>query len=577
MSLNHIIFPKNNNVINPVVDYIKIKLPESDEFLIINPTKKGVIGQYLGVNQKGEIDVVDGSVGAVGPRGYKGDKGDKGDTGPTGPQSVIPGPKGDQGDIGPRGIQGVVGPKGDRGLQGQPGLPGQPGPTGPSGGPQGPKGDQGIQGPKGDQGIQGIQGLQGLKGDQGDQGLKGDQGDQGLKGDQGNQGLKGDQGNQGLQGIQGLQGLKGDQGDQGIQGLKGDQGIQGDQGLQGLKGDQGLQGIQGLQGLKGDQGIQGIQGPPGAGSINDFSTLVGSTAKVDLSTATSQAEYGTIEKFKATSAISNGSPVQYTYDDQGNVGVSEIGTLVSQHQIVGIALSNTSINGTVDVLTNGYCTAKRTSVTLPSSANISLNNFTNGTLQQLTNLTTFTDSGGPNNTYNANENYSIAFDAGIGRTVNMDPVSFSFEHTSSQMYDRMGIQVSDDGVIYKNVIVPWMVKSATATPPYSNSFGTKSNGYIFPGTDQNRAPVQFGKRFVKFFFFSDGSSQMDGWNLRLTPSTPYPSSSIEVTPGVTMYLDSTDYTKVTENNTSQLPLGFSAFRNTDNDSVWMRVNVAGHS
>ena len=490
MSLNHIIFPKNNNVINPVVDYIKIKLPESDEFLIINPTKKGVIGQYLGVNQKGEIDVVDGSVGAVGPRGYKGDKGDKGDTGPTGPQSVIPGPKGDQGDTGPRGIQGVVGPKGDRGLQGQPGLPGQPGPTGPSGGPQGPKGDQGIQGPKGDQGIQGIQGL---------------------------------------------------------------------------------------QGLKGDQGIQGIQGPPGAGSINDFSTLVGSTAKVDLSTATSQAEYGTIEKFKATSAISNGSPVQYTYDDQGNVGVSEIGTLVSQHQIVGIALSNTSINGTVDVLTNGYCTAKRTSVTLPSSANISLNNFTNGTLQQLTNLTTFTDSGGPNNTYNANENYSIAFDAGIGRTINMDPVSFSFEHTSSQMYDRMGIQVSDDGVIYKNVIVPWMVKSATATPPYSNSFGTKSNGYIFPGTDQNRAPVQFGKRFVKFFFFSDGSSQMDGWNLRLTPSTPYPSSSIEVTPGVTMYLDSTDYTKVTENNTSQLPLGFSAFRNTDNDSVWMRVNVAGHS
>ena len=44
-----------------------------------------------------------------------------------------------------------------------------------------------------------------------------------------------------------------------------------------------------------------------------------------------------------------------------------------------------------------------------------------------------------------------------------------------------------------------------------------------------------------------------------------------------MYLDSTDYTKVTENNTSQLPIGFSAFKNTDNDGVFMRVNVAGQS
>jgi hypothetical protein len=535
MSLNQIIFPKNNNVINPVVDFVKFKIPQSDEFLIINPTQKGSVGQYLGITERGEIDIVNGSVGQVGPQGPQGLQGEKGDTGDTGPQSVVPGPKGDIGLTGNTGMQGQPGPKGDKGNQGQPGLPGTdglPGPTGPSGGPAGPTGPPGSTGSTGNTGSTGPPGTNGTNGVDG------------ATGPTGNTGSTGPPGTNGTNGTDGLPGTNG---------------------------------TNGTNGINGADGATGPQGPPGAGSVNDFSTLEGSSAKVDLSNITSQPDYGTIEKFKATSNITNGSPVQYTYDDQGVIGVSQIGTLVSQHQIVGIALETVSSGSTIDILTNGYCTARRTSVTIPTSTNISLNNVTNGTIQQLTNLTTFTDSGGSGNTYNANENYSIAFDAGIGRTLNMDPVSFSFEHTSSQMYDRLGIQTSDDGILYTNIVVPWMVQSATSTPLYSNSFGSKSNGYIFPGTDNNRAPVQFGKRFVKFYFLSDGSSQNDGWELRLTPSTPYPTTSVEIVPGITLYLDSSDYTKVTENNTSQLPIGFSAYKNTDNDCVFMRVNVAGQS
>ena len=132
-------------------------------------------------------------------------------------------------------------------------------------------------------------------------------------------------------------------------------------------------------------------------------------------------------------------------------------------------------------------------------------------------------------------------------------------------------------MLFSNPVIPWMVQSVVSTPPYSNSIGAQTNGYIFPAVDTLRAVVNFGKRFVKFIFFSDGSTQNDGWNLRLTPNIPYPTSSADITPGVTLYLDSTDYTKVTETNTSQLPIGFTAFKDTNNDSVWMRVNVAGQS
>jgi len=323
----------------------------------------------------------------------------------------------------------------------------------------------------------------------------------------------------------------------------------------------------------------------GGGSDLDFSGLVGSVIKTDLSTATTQTQYGSVEKYTALNNISAGQPVIYEYTG-GNITVSSIGSLPSQHEIAGICLSDTTTGNIADVLTRGYVTARRTSTFVPSAETVILNNITTGTTRALTNNTTFTDSGSGGN-YSPNENYSITFDAGAGYTVNCTVNSFAFEHTASQMYDRLGIQTSNDGVNYANISVSWLQASSTPTPPWSTSFaggswnsGSSSPGYILPkdepraillgGVPGNTFPalINLGSRYVRFYFFADGSSQDDGWNITLEPDTPYPTSAVSVAEGATLYLEATtDYTKVTTDNTSQIVLGYCAYSNADNDSL----------
>jgi len=328
-----------------------------------------------------------------------------------------------------------------------------------------------------------------------------------------------------------------------------------------------------------------FQDASGGGSSDlDFTGLVGSVIKTDLSTQTTQQKYGSIEKYTALNNLSAGQPVLYDYTS-GNIKVSSIGSLPSQHEIAGICLSDTAIGNTVDVLTRGFVTARRTSTFLPSSETVILNNTTNGTIRGLTNNTTFTDSGSGGN-YQPNENYSITFDAGVGYTVNCTVNSFAFEHTTSQMYDRLGIQTSTDGVNYSNISVSWLQASSNSSPTWSTSFagsswnsGSSSPGYILPkdttraillgGVPGNTFPalISLGTRYVRFYFFSDGSSQDDGWNITLQPNTPYPTSAESVAEGTTLYLDNTDYTKVSTDNTSQIVLGYCSYSNADDNSL----------
>ena len=326
----------------------------------------------------------------------------------------------------------------------------------------------------------------------------------------------------------------------------------------------------------------------GGGTSLDFSGLVGSTIKTNLLTSTTQTAYGVVEQYTALNNLSAGQPVIFDYTS-GNIKCSSIGSLPSQHEIIGICLDDTTAGNTANILSTGYATARRTSTTLPSFETVILNNTTNGTTRSLTNNTTFTDSGG-GGSYNSNENYSITFDAGAGYTVNATVNSFGFEHSTSRMYDRLGIQTSTDGVSYNNISVQWLQTSSTTTPPYSTSFGGASwnsgasdNGWVLPkdepraillgGVPSNTFPalINLGTRYVRFYFFSDVSAQDDGWNITLAPNTPYPTSAISVAEGTTLYLDNVDNSLVSTDDTSQIVLGYCAYSDANNDSLLINV------
>lgn len=324
-----------------------------------------------------------------------------------------------------------------------------------------------------------------------------------------------------------------------------------------------------------------------AGFLN-LENVSGTNDKVDLTSVTSQEKIGGGIKFTAGSDIECGQPVFYNYSSSGVVTAVSAGTLPLQHDYIGIALKTVTSGQSVNVLTKGLVTARRTTTYLTSSETVILNNTSNNTIRNLTNSTTFVDSGDTGGDYTSNENYSITFDAQQGYTTDIIVNDFQFEHSAYRMYDRLGVQGSNDGVNFTNLSVQWLQKSATSTPTWSSSFyGSNSwnstgtdNGYIFP-KDTSRAillssgtfpvTINTGYRYIRFYFRSDTSVNDDGWDMTLTPNTPYSSNVESVAEGTTLYLDSNDFTKVTTDDTSQILVGYCAYNNADNDSIFLRI------
>jgi len=321
-------------------------------------------------------------------------------------------------------------------------------------------------------------------------------------------------------------------------------------------------------------------------SYIDLIGASGAINKADLTTATIQNLHGYGIKFTAGSNLLCGQPVIYNYAS-GVVTAITAGALPSQHEYIGIALQTVSIGEKVEVVTEGLTTARRDTTFLPSSETVILNNTTNTTSRNLTNATTFTDSGSGGD-YSNNENYSITFDAQAGYTAKITVNDIAFEHTNSRMYDRLGVQGSNDGVTFVNLSVPWLQTSASSSPTWNEFFfGNNSwnsagadNGYIFP-ENTTRAillssgtfPVDIntGYRYIRFYFISDSSSTDDGWDMTLAPNTPYSTNIETVSEGATLYLDNSDYTKITTDDTSQIVVGYCAYDNAENDSIFIRV------
>lgn len=326
--------------------------------------------------------------------------------------------------------------------------------------------------------------------------------------------------------------------------------------------------------------------PPITSCIDDLTGITGASNKVDLTTATTQNLYGYDIKFTAGSNLLCGQPVIYNYA-LGVVTAISAGALPSQHEYIGIALQTVSAGEKVEVVTQGLATARRDTTFLSSSETVILNSTTNTTSRNLTNATTFIDSGSAGN-YSTNENYSITFDAQAGYTAKVTVNDIAFEHTNAIMYDRLGIQGSNDGVTFVNLTIPWLQTSASSSPTWSEFFFNNNswnsagadNGYIFP-KDTTRAillssgtfPVDIntGYRYIRFYFRSDSSSNDDGWNMILAPNTPYSTNVETVGEGTTLYLDNSDYTKITTDDTSQIIVGYCAYDNAENNSIFMRL------
>jgi len=169
----------------------------------------------------------------------------------------------------------------------------------------------------------------------------------------------------------------------------------------------------------------------------------------------------------------------------------------------------------------------------------------------------FTDSGGSKSNYSSREKYYITFWApnGLRFWVNSSEGFnyFQFEKMSYSQYDRLGLQVSNNGTEElinfqegsKNPTEPWLQTSSTLQiswdtvenqPPirgaWSTSFGGErydskgsKNGYIFPATttraeelghEKDRA-LDINYTCIRFYFDSDGYSESRGWYFSVYP------------------------------------------------------------
>ena len=176
---------------------------------------------------------------------------------------------------------------------------------------------------------------------------------------------------------------------------------------------------------------------------------------------------------------------------------------------------------------------KKTTPPVPAISTILLDSTTtNGTSDMVsTQEINFLDSGGSNSNYSSGEEYNYTFNNASGQGFEIEVSgAFSFEHSSSSMWDRLGILVQATSTSsFTEANVTWLHKSAITGCPWSNSYGsggnTSTNGWIFPRTNQyadqstgwdGSSNIQLTNILkIKFCFYSDGSVVRPGWNLTI--------------------------------------------------------------
>lgn len=311
----------------------------------------------------------------------------------------------------------------------------------------------------------------------------------------------------------------------------------------------------------------------GSSTIIDYTNLNPSSIKINTNTDTLQEVKGIIEKYTLTGTTGCyvGQPLMFGYDDtNGNISAKEIKSINSINELIGISLNQCNVNESVSILRNGYCTARfkydNTNDTNYTSIVKLETDYKNSTPISFTgDNILFTDSGGLENDYSSNEDYVIIFDAGSGSTIGWTINSLSFEPSSSFLYDYLKYEFSNDNTTYSNIYQNGFIVSSTS----------ETSGNVFPnGTSiitNNGGTLNYSSeyRYVKFTFKSDGSVTQPGWSIIIKSTSNSPNVSIN-TP---LYLDNTDKTKVTNNSTTNLLVGYSMYTDANNDSIFMKINT----
>ena len=189
--------------------------------------------------------------------------------------------------------------------------------------------------------------------------------------------------------------------------------------------------------------------------------------------------------------------------------------------------ANTSTTGT---WSSSKIAAEIAAATPPPVTSFVLDGDTSGSTVLLTSgvALTFEDSG-QSSDYSSNEAYTVIFDTrGSGASFLFN--SFTFEHSTYLMYDRLGVAVSENGTSWSAPSIPWTQTSTSSMYPWTNSFGggswsssSSKNGYILPlnesraillGWDQGAFTLP--QRYIRWGFYSDSSVTRAGWNCTVT-------------------------------------------------------------
>ena len=317
----------------------------------------------------------------------------------------------------------------------------------------------------------------------------------------------------------------------------------------------------------------------------DFSNLNISAIKADLS-LTSQTQYGRVVTVKASSDIDNGAIVVWDYSGSEVKAKMPAGNTPNQNEIIGIAIENITTGNIGKVLIYGYATAKINNQTIPVVPTLLLDATSSGNttnISDVSSATSFQDEGGTINNYSSNSNYIHTF-YNHGGNISLKFINWEIEHSSFTLYDRLGFTVSNDGIIFTNAeFVPFtsnnteggFKRSINNTAPWSNGIGdVNTNGYILsknPGTSfPVNSIINTGYKYVRAYFYSDNSTQLTGWEIEVygTQATIEPT----ITSGGTVFVDPTDLSATSSNNTTGLKLGNFAGTDVSNNAVVVFIN-----
>jgi hypothetical protein len=311
----------------------------------------------------------------------------------------------------------------------------------------------------------------------------------------------------------------------------------------------------------------------------DFSNLNISAIKADLS-QTSQTQYGRVVTVKASSDVDNGAIVVWDYSGSEVKAKMPAGTTPNQHEIIGIAIEKITSGNIGKVLIYGYATAKIASQTIPVVPTLLLDGTSSGNttnVSDVSNATIFQDEGG-NGNYSPSSNYIHTF-YNHGGNISLKFINWDLEHSSTRMYDRLGFTVSNDGITFTNAeFIPFtsnnteggFKRSSVIVAPWSSVIKeVDSTGYILSKNPGLSFPVNSlintGYKYVRAYFYSDNSTQFTGWEIEVygTNATIEPT----ITSGGTVFVDPTDLSATSTNNTTGLKLGNYVGTDVSNNAV----------